>query len=76
MSETIGLEAAIDRIEEGTAVIAVRGGGELTIDADRLPAGSAEGVALRIHLELDPDRTNTLRTDVEELQRRLREGGA
>lgn len=76
MTDQAGLEATIDRIEEGVAVIAIRGGGELTIDASRLPEGSGEGMAIRIRLELDPERTESLRADVEDLQRRLREGGA
>lgn len=76
MTDQAGLEATIDRIEEGVAVIAIRGGGEVTLDANYLPEGSSEGMAIRIRLELDPERTESLRADVEDLQRRLREGGA
>lgn len=75
MSGGTGIEAAIDRIEDGIAVVAIRGGGELTIDANLLPDGAREGVAIRIHLEVDLERTDALRTTVEDLQRRLREGG-
>ena len=67
------LAAAVDRIEEGRAVIAIVGGGELLLPQPRLPEGAGEGACLKITLQRDPDREAALRGRTSELQRRLLE---
>ncbi len=73
MSEarTVVLQATVDRIEEGRAVIAVLGGGEMLLPAARLPEDAGEGACLTISVDRDREREVELRGRTADLQQRL-----
>jgi hypothetical protein len=66
--------AVVDRIEDGTHAVLLVGADEveLVLDAALLPEGTREGDWLRIGLTLDPERTATVRDDLEARLERIR----
>ncbi|MAE70199.1 MAG: hypothetical protein CME06_06985 [Gemmatimonadetes bacterium] len=72
-AKIVQLQATVDRIEEGRAVIAVLGGGEMLLPVERLPEGAGEGACLTMRVERDSDREVELRGKTADLQQRLLE---
>jgi hypothetical protein len=66
--------AVVDRIEDGTHAVLLVGAEEveLVLDAALLPEGTREGDWLRIGLTPDPERTATVRDDLEARLERIR----
>ncbi len=66
--------AVVDRIEDGTHAVLLVGADEveLVLDAALLPEGTREGDWLRIGLTPDPQRTATVRDDLEARLERIR----
>ena len=68
------MQGVIDRIEEGVAVIQLRGGGEIIFPLDQLPEGSSEGSVVEITIKLDEKATKERKEAVRKRQDRLRTG--
>ncbi len=62
---------AIDRIEEGLAVLVGDDGSRLHLPVGLLPEGAGEGQVLRLSLEIDHAETAERAGRVRDLQRRL-----
>ena len=65
------MEGVIDRIEEGKAVILVKGEGEMYLPVNSLPAGAGEGSVLRFDITVDKAAEEGRRKKVRDLQNRL-----
>ncbi len=68
------MQGVIDRLEEGVAVIQLRGGGEIFFPVDQLPEGSSEGSVVKIAIKLDEKATKERREAVRRRQQKLKTG--
>ncbi len=71
-SEAYLMQGVIDRIEEGIAVIQLRGGEEIIFPIDQLPEGSSEGSVVEITIKLDEKATKERKEVIRKRQNRLR----
>ena len=66
------MQGVIDRIEEGVAVIQLRGGGEIIFPLDQLPEGSSEGSVVEIVIKLDEKATEERKEAIRKRQQQLK----
>ena len=68
------MQGIIDRIEEGTAIIQLKTGGEILCPLGCLPKGSAEGSVVEIVIKLDERAAGERKAAIRKRQSRLKPG--
>ncbi len=66
------MKCFVDRIEEGVAVIIVKGGGRMEIPAKNFPFKLREGMFLTAEFGVDSDEKKRVKKSIRDIRRKLK----